>query len=128
MGFGSLFLFVLLMLVLFIRMKKKARLSELLGLLFPFIWKQLSVFLYTLVKTDYKMLFIYVKIDLIENKFRRTKLAEGVISTANLSAIENNLSAIHNNIDAMNRTISTSALKAVQIEKLLRYILSVAKL
>lgn len=67
------------------------------------------------------MLFIYVKIDLIENKFRRTKLAEGVISTANLSAI-------HNNIDAMNRTISTSALKAVQIEKLLRYILSVAKL
>jgi len=74
------------------------------------------------------MLFIYVKIDLIENKFRRTKLAEGVISTANLSAIENNLSAIHNNIDAMNRTISTSALKAVRIGKLLRYILSVAKL
>ncbi|EOL49336.1 hypothetical protein [Enterococcus caccae] len=34
-------------------------------------------------------------------------MAERVISTANLSAIENNLSAIHNNIDAMNGMIST---------------------
>ncbi|ALS35939.1 hypothetical protein ABID30_000613 [Enterococcus rotai] len=34
-------------------------------------------------------------------------MAERVISTANLSAIENNLSVIHNNIDAMNGKIST---------------------
>lgn len=34
-------------------------------------------------------------------------MAERVISTANLNAIENNLSTIHNNIDAMNGMIST---------------------
>lgn len=42
-----------------------------------------------------------------EYRFRRMEMAERVISTANLSAIENNLSTIHNNIDAMNGMIST---------------------
>lgn len=62
---------------------------------------------YKIGKINYKMLFICVKIELRKNGIRRTKMAERVISTANLSAIENNLSVIHNNIDAMNGKIST---------------------